>query len=157
MPLHQNPLTDLTLPLHHPPLCFALYNSPYSKGKFPETSVPLFMTFSRRHLPVVSNKQGFIFRLQTGEPFFHETQHVAYSGKQVAVWQWKRVSQCFCHLNKSAKLDTSTSMWKADTNRRNSHLLHFPEWLHWTCQVDCAQTICTHTRRVENLYSAVQG
>lgn len=81
MPLYQNPSTDLTLFLHHLLLCSPLYKSPCFKGKFPETSASSFLMFSRRHLPVVTNKQGFIFRLQAGEPFFHQPWCVSYSGK----------------------------------------------------------------------------
>lgn len=57
--LDQNSSTDLTR-LPSLLLCSPLYKSPCSKGKFPETCGSPFMMFSRRLLPVVTNKQGFI-------------------------------------------------------------------------------------------------
>lgn len=161
MLLHQSPLADLTLPFHHPLLYFPLYISPSSKGKFPETSLSLFLIFFRRFLSVVSNKQEFIFRLQRGEPFFHRPRCVAYSGKQAAVWQLNRVSQYFCHLSRSAKMDTSTSMWKADTLQMepteetatfSASLSAHAGPVNWT-----VQSVCTHTQSMENLYSDVLG
>ena len=157
MPLHQNHWTDSALPLQHPPLRFPLYNSPSSKGKFPEASVPLFIIFSRRHLPVVSNKQGFLFRLQTGEPFFHQPQRVAYSGKEVAVWQLRQVSPSVCPLNKSAKMDMSTSMWKADTLQMEptEETATFSASLSGhtkrTCQLDCAKHLYPHPENRKSL------
>lgn len=57
--LYQNSSTDLTC-LTSLLLCSPLYKSSCSKGKFPEASGSPFMMFSRRLLPIVTNKQGFI-------------------------------------------------------------------------------------------------
>lgn len=93
---------------------------------------------SSRLLPVVTNKQGFILRLQTGEPFFHQPWCVSYFWKPVAVWQMKSLPG-FLPLELKCK------------TRLNSHLLHFPKRPHWTCQPDCAKHLYPHKKSGKSL------
>lgn len=161
MPLHQNPLTGLTFHLHHRCLCFPLCNSPCSKGKFPETSVPLIMIFSRRHLPVVSNKQGFIFRLQTGGPFFHQPQCVAYSGTNSCVATERSEPVLLPPEQKWKNGHNAVSMWEADTLQMEptEEPATFSASLSGRAGPvnQTVQSSCTHTQSMENLYSAVLG